>query len=260
MVNNKEISEIYRFTEDFLKKITPEEVILEKYLFAKPQKYTLAKIAARLFSSLQNSQSMPNVIAFQKNNKKFASILKGFNPSRIIDFYNCEDELYDEFVKNFTIKNAESPKNLWRRYAKSCFSASKFLSLFHDSQDFLKFVDQFSHNNLTEIALPTLLEKEIYGLGFALACDFLKELGFENYAKPDVHLKEIFYKLNLAEHNDYAVFKAVANMARINEVTAYRVDKIFWLISSGNYYYDNVKIPSNKQVLLQALWGKGHLS
>jgi len=42
-----------------------------------------------------------------------------------------------------------------------------------------------------------LLAYEIYGYGFPLACDFLKELGYNQYGKSDVHINEIFSSLNL---------------------------------------------------------------
>ena len=38
-------------------------------------------------------------------------------------------------------------------------------------------------------------------------------------------------------------------MARIVEETPYKVDKFFWLISSGDYYYDNISMKRNKMSL-----------
>jgi thermostable 8-oxoguanine DNA glycosylase len=83
-----------------------------------------------------------------------------------------------------------------------------------------------------------LLSQEIDGFGFALACDFLKELGFINFAKPDVHVKAIVKGLNLSLQgaNDYTVFKAVARIAASCGTTPYDVDKLFWLVGSGRFY------------------------
>ena len=47
-------------------------------------------------------------------------------------------------------------------------------------------------------ALPLLLVQEIDGFGFALACNFLRELGYENFSKPDVHLRKIFWVTGLS--------------------------------------------------------------
>jgi len=71
-----------------------------------------------------------------------------------------------------------------------------------------------------------MLAQEIDGFGFALACDRLKELGYENFSKPDVHVKDIFYAVGLSpyEVSDYEVFRAVARVARNVGVTPYNAD------------------------------------
>ena len=85
-----------------------------------------------------------------------------------------------------------------------------------------------------------LLAQEVDGFGFALACDFLKGLGYENFSKPDVHVKDVFWALELSPYgkSDYEVFRAVARVARNVGVTPYNVDKLFWLIGSGYFYND----------------------
>jgi len=97
-----------------------------------------------------------------------------------------------------------------------------------------------------------LLGEEIKGFGLALACDFLKEIGYRDYPKPDVHLRKIFYNLGLAEsEEDYAVYKSIVEMAEIVGKDAYTVDKIFWLISSGNFYLENIKIGGNRDRFIE---------
>ncbi|MGE4466130.1 hypothetical protein [Sphaerochaeta sp.] len=67
---------------------------------------------------------------------------------------------------------------------------------------------------------------------------FLKEVGFEKYGKPDVHIKEIFYTLDLIKHydSDYHVLKAIVKISENVGKTAYEIDKIFWLIGSCYFY------------------------
>jgi hypothetical protein len=73
----------------------------------------------------------------------------------------------------------------------------------------------------------------------------LKEIGFFNFAKPDVHLKRIFTELHLsATADDYRVFKAIIRVAQHAGVTPFRVDKLFWLIGSGRFHLDNIELPS----------------
>ena len=87
-------------------------------------------------------------------------------------------------------------------------------------------------------ALPMILAAEIYGIGYPLACDFLKELGFVDYGKPDVHVIDIFVGIGLCQPKPkpYQVQKVITKIADAASVTAYNVDKLFWLIGSGKFY------------------------
>lgn len=79
-----------------------------------------------------------------------------------------------------------------------------------------------------------------------MACNALKELGYLDYPKPDVHMIDIFESLGLSESSPYAVFEAIVKMAEANGVTPYEADKILWLICSGKYYKDDIKVKSKK--------------
>ena len=52
-----------------------------------------------------------------------------------------------------------------------------------------------------------------------------------------------------AHHNDYYV------KSLNNDATPYRVDKVFWLICSGNYYNENppIRIKGQKKELIDYL-------
>ena len=94
-----------------------------------------------------------------------------------------------------------------------------------------------------------LLSREIEGFGFALSCDFLKEMGYVNFPKPDVHLRDIFTSLGLCKNkpNDYQLFKAVIRVAGHAGVSPYNADKVFWLIGSG-YFYSDLHVGNQGQV------------
>jgi hypothetical protein len=100
-----------------------------------------------------------------------------------------------------------------------------------------------------------LLDHEIEGFGFALSCNFLKELGYVNFPKPDVHLRDIFTALELCQAgvDDYQLFNAIIRVASNANVTPYAADKLFWLIGSGNFYDDPMigSIGSHKQDFLE---------
>lgn len=102
--------------------------------------------------------------------------------------------------------------------------------------------------------LPMLLGFEIDGFGFALSCDFLKEMGYVNFGKPDTHIKDIFIELgfltNTAKNSlkaDYLSLKLIERIAKNNGRAPYAVDKLLWLIGSGNFYLDKIEIGSKKK-------------
>lgn len=108
-------------------------------------------------------------------------------------------------------------------------------------------MDHFEKDQIARPALPLLLDREIHGIGFALACDFVKELGCENFGKPDVHVKKVFRALDLSSgQDDFTVFKDIVRVSRNAGQTPYNVDKIFWLIGSGDFYLDGFRIRNHR--------------
>lgn len=49
------------------------------------------------------------------------------------------------------------------------------------AKDFICWAKTFQKDDRSIEGLPLILSAEIYGFGFPLACDFIKELGFENF-------------------------------------------------------------------------------
>lgn len=111
---------------------------------------------------------------------------------------------------------------------------------FKSVKDFYKWVGVFYKDDRSRASLPMLIDKEIDGLGFTLSCDFLKELGYVNFPKPDIHLRDIFTALKLCNDKDdnYQLFKAIIRLSNNVNVSPYNADKVFWLIGSGSFYYD----------------------
>lgn len=245
----------YNFAKAYLNTIVPNTINdheFSNYFDVRKNFKSLRDITYKLLGSLQNNQMMPNVIGRWKKDKAniFSEILYDFDCNKIIEKYTS-DSLFATFCDRFTVNNKESKGNLWRRYSKSVISAANFMSTFDSVNDFDSFIMSFDYNEFTSAALPMLLKLEIFGLGFPLACDFLKELGYSQYPKPDVHIIKIFYALNFCADNDYDAYKAVIKMAKINNDTPYNVDKIFWLIGSGSFYLHNIKVGRHRDEFIQ---------
>lgn len=253
---------VYNYAKEFLRRVVDNHPklntsILDKHLHDKSKFDNLSDANRRLIESLSNRNMMPSVINFRSKENLMKQILYDYYPKKIINNYSNSDELFMKFRITFEIKNVDSKRNLWKQFSDGIISGSRFLSSFNDEGDFDNFVKTFSFNKFTKAALPMLLSNEIDGFGFALACDFLKELGYRDYPKPDVHLIKIFYELSLCEtSNPYDVYKSIIEMSEIVGDDAYTVDKTFWLISSGRFYLNDIDVGRNRDNFIKEMKDK----
>lgn len=231
----------------------PEE-ILKQYLIDQSKYNTLNDANRRLVQSMSNRNMMASVIAFDKRSTEIDKLLFGYDPKQIVNNYHNGDILLEEFVKKFPEIDVSRKWNLWQQFSDWIISWSRFMSVFKDKEEFDTFVKRFSLNIYTKASLPMLLEKEIKGFWFALACDFLKELWYRDYPKPDVHLIEIFYQTGLCvSKQPYDVYKSIIEMCEIVWEDAYTVDKIFWLIGSWRMYLHNISLGQNRDKFISLI-------
>lgn len=245
---------VYRTACQYLLEIRPDQISeaeLEKYYIGDRMDFnSLEDVYEQIIQSAQNYQRMPNVIKFQGRIERIKSILYDYNIERISQ-YDVE-ELYQKFRHEFDVTGADNNFNSWHKWSKSIVDAAKFISDFKDVENFKKFVKQFDYNLLTRMALPLLISTKISGMGFALACDCLKELGYTSYPKPDVHLIEVFVGARLSSKEPLSVFESIVRMAEDckeidSDVTPYKIDKVIWLICSGRFYLDDISIGRHKE-------------
>lgn len=218
--------------------------------------------------------------------------LFNFDPKKVLNeyrYYNSELQLFrnikmgiSELSKvnqnNQGLKNLENNKSLskenpnyWVSFSKSIISIAEFLSRFNNIDEFNKFIKEFDIDDEKRIYLALLLDNEIHGYGFALACDFLKENCNEKYIKPDTHIIKLFTNSYIVEKLDIKIsketmekakeiedsqtepykdnkiksystkdqieiFRAVKDYSESIDKIPYEVDKLFWLIGSGYFY------------------------
>ena len=195
---------------------------------------------------------------------KIADVCISADPKKIAKKY--PSVLGWELISNEIIKKLKPKKkpqttnrSLWPQFCRSIISIANFLSIFQDQSEFYKWLSPFDKDDITRASLAMLLSYEIDGFGFPLACDFLKEIGYEDFGKPDVYLIAIFDELKLCEHRrDYDVFKAILRMSKNVRKKPYEVDKIFWLIGSGKFYLETpeLKLGRHKDAFIKDVKAK----
>jgi hypothetical protein len=261
----------YALAKDFLylgvEGIKPELVEKSLHLDKTTRPQTIAGLYERMLGSAQSANMKAGVIGGSIGGVgNLGRVLCDFEPTQVLEKYRSGwEEVLDDVVAQLKPRGTirRTPRSIWPRYCRTILSGAKFLVQFDSANDFYTFVDFFDTDKRARAALPLLLEQEIEGFGFALACDFVMGLGYENFSKPDVHIKEIFQELGLCPwgSSDYEVFKAVARVARNAGVTPYNVDRLFWLIGSGYIHEEphlgnKGKIRSRKKEFIEAARAK----
>lgn len=250
---------VYDEARKFLLANTPDEVtveIIDGYLsLPSPTHNNLSinDIYYRLLTSAQNANMKAGVIGGSIGGvENLGKVLFDFDAGKVLkEYLDNSEKLLDTIIRTLNPKGKirKTKRSIWPKYCQTIISGAEFLSQFTDAKEFLEWVDHFHNDKKSLAALPMILEAEIYGIGFPLACDFLKELGYINYGKPDVHIIEIFEATGLIEKgaSDYRVLKAIARIADSLDVSTYHVDKLFWLIGSG-FFYNHTHIGNKGRV------------
>jgi len=186
------------------------------------------------------------------------SFLFGFDPWQTHSNYQDDwKHLFTNIKENHTPPDPmdiNKPTSYWAIFCRGVLSGAEFLSRFKSFKSFDVFVNSFAFNDISIAALPILLDQEIFGMGFPLGCDWLKEMGYGDYGKPDTHTIDILYGTGLAQSQDnYEVLKTMVKMARINDELPAVVDRLLWFIGSGKYVDENVKITRQKTGFIKDL-------
>ena len=219
----------------------------------------------RLASSLQNSGMMHNSIRFNESKERYDHIKKvlcDFDAKKVLKKYNDWKDLYDALTNkgdldNGTQKDTNDKKTNWGKYAKGLYDGVVFLEKKDGNQMITNLCESpvEDYELVNKIEEIKKIEKNIHGLGFALVCDWLKECGCTWLAKPDTHIKIVCSAISKvidpnkvnAEMTDIDIIKFVFKFAKgiqpdHPDATAYKLDKIIWLICTGNFYLQKDKI------------------
>jgi hypothetical protein len=256
--------QVYLLAKSYLPNLGQKDItanLIEKYLnplSLNPKPSSKQGIYQRILESAQNANMKAGVIGRAIGGVSTLSVvLEDFNPDAVLKKYGTGwESILNDIVKQLQPRGEirRTPRSIWPHYCQTILSAANFVQQFASADDFFGWLDFFDKDDRARASLPMLLSREIEGFGFALSCDFLKELGYVNFPKPDVHLRDIFTSLNLCQEkaDDYQLFKAIIRLAGHANVSAYNADKAFWLIGSGYFYEDkhignNGRIGSHKQ-------------
>ncbi len=245
MGNSERNRKIFQFAQKYLEENLPaglSKADLDKYY--EPRQFKdMGEVYEQFIMSAQNAGMKPNVVKFNNEHPaekaRIKAVLLSMCGSSSYDLAKISS-LNPEVIYNVFSEKLGVTGQIWQGWCKSVVEAAKYLRQFPDAQAFKNFIASYESDCKKRSALPDKIAKNIFGMGFALVCDALKEMGFVSFSKPDVHIKRIFTSLRISDDDDGHVFNALDELARDNGVSPYKADKIFWLICSGYFYKDPV--------------------
>lgn len=245
--------------------ISKEDARAHVEALIKPDEYKNCNdIFRRLLISGQNKVGMPHVIDFMSRENDFKNILGAnqnnqFDYTKVTEKYHKnsiddENSLLEAFAEKF--KDTDKPivatgsKSWWPQYVRFVISASWFMEKLCPSseaslEEFKSALEAKASKKFSgKYKLQDYIASEISGIGFTLACDFLKEIGYP-MAKPDTHVKNFMQKYCGKEMSEQEIIDEFNKLSQCvpnkdNEIEIenkqYALDKLIWLCCSGNYY------------------------
>lgn len=242
---NQVMKIIYNEAKLCLEQMCPPNINIEQYFKINNDVKNLNNVFYVMLFHLQREFQ----IDIKKEQIAIEEILFNYHSEMVLSYYN-EDKLYYTFSEKFTLDFPKTKKSQWRLYAKSIISVANFLNSFSSFEEF----DKFIFNNKTQkLEFIQLLQNKIFGMNFSVACKILEELGYEEYSKINIHIKDILANFNLCDELEYHIFNFVSEMANVVNDTVYRINQLFLLVCTGNFYYDNIRTNRNKEKLIERI-------
>ena len=242
---------LYRNLVDYASVAGVDESALQKYFIPEGNTSSFS-ILFRLCSSLQNSGMMRNSIKFNdkgcKHRITIRKVLFDFDTKKSAATYSDWESIYNAMLASDITDNGikDKKESNWEKYCRGLYDGLQFLTTGNGDR-IIK--DLASVSELTDKELNDIyaISNQIHGLGFALTCDRLKECGCTWLAKPDVHINGVVKYLKADEKLKYEdVLKVMFSWAESasssgddKHVTAYKIDKIIWLLCTGEFYLDD---------------------
>lgn len=236
-----------------------------------------AQIFAQMAFHAQNATMISNIVKFNQEIDFLRDKLCAFDPGAFLKKYPpsndpkdrqksidriVEDLRYDEKTGkglkwNSKKSKLENKDKIMKRYADSLIYCAEYVDSFKNKQELLDDLkSHYPNKDCYKSLIKYFREKIKVGFSVALACDFLKEfdMAFHDLPKPDIHIKDTLSAFYGNDKRFYSgekgLYKCIEKMQELTEeinqklpgdqkITVYQLDRMIWLICSGNFFLDN---------------------
>ena len=217
-----------------------------------------------------------NIVKFDDNYSFLKNVTFNFEPDAFLNHYSNYTTRINDFVNDLRWNPSTNVGLKWnsrkstnkdaiaKRFAQSMFECAEYLLEFKSRQEVL---DDLTSNSASSKSLINYFNSKIKtGFSVALTCDFLKEFDtyFEFLPKPDVHIKNVIEKLRGREYkNDIDLVEEMQTITKNinteltaqgdNNITVYQLDRMIWLVCTGNFFIPGHANGTMKQVYISNL-------
>lgn len=227
---------LIRFTYDWLANIGTSERLNAELGYYWPnslriQYHTLDSLLIRLADTLRNRQGMGWFSdQLMENTRQF---INGYGIKAIT---SMEEATYNQNMTSVLGRKPDDYKGA-HTYSRGLNDAAFWLAKFDNPESFYDHVDKRSTDPDSMWALIKELDDQVMGIGPALACDFLKEVGVKQCGKPDLHVKRILSELGIISQkkDDRETFNALNEIASATGVAPVILDKLLWMACSRRW-------------------------
>lgn len=258
MYTKEQLHELYVYMFQYLFEnsdgLTPE--VLDLYLEC-PRMDSLDRVFSLVVRFIPDwYKPKRNVFLYDAN---YATLISETLHSNSLNYFrdtysDHPDKLYNELITGISFKSPDSgfTQKVVKTYVSILCGMSEYLSRFSSAEDMYAYFDTFDTAD-KKILLIHEIQKASHGSGysregwgFKLAANWLKDIGMQDYCKPDTHVTHFVKGLGLtARKTDNAVFRAFVDM--IEQVkqtdptaTAFIADRLVYLIGSGDFYNSRI--------------------
>lgn len=248
-MNDKRSYTIYTEATNYLYQhaIGLTESVLEEY-FINPRKKDLNEAFGVVVSSAEDwHKPKARNIKYKERWNDIEKVVGNHKLSYVINtFKDDPHKLYSAFMENISLDDRQFTKDVWLSYANCICGMAQYLNQFKDAKEMYKYFDQFNTPEekiklIKEISAKSHIIKTKTGWGFALTANWLKDIGMLDFCKPDIQIKNCLSSLGLCGKSNNAVFKTLVAIAEDSKkydktASAFKIDRILWLIGSGDFY------------------------
>jgi len=232
-MNDIMVKALYREAYNFLARVDDND--LEAKLICPIT--TRAKSLKDLYRRLLNALTTKKINEAIGNVDCLSEPFLDFNPVKVQARYGeNHDQLSGKICSNGNVE-------IIKPFCDSALWGAALLSNIGSARTFHRFVEKFLNSQMSFAVLPLLLQEEVKGLTFPMACEFLSDSGYPDYVKPNPKIKQLLFDIGaIYDRDNYELLKFMKEVADCNDTSPWTVNQIFRLISAGD---PNCKVTSN---------------